>query len=94
MVQDTLDEYDIVRHAIEDSVAAMQLAARAFPIIGAGLPGQWKTLQLFEHVSETSHVVGGDFIAKAFGAVIVDPRQIAARGGAQPDPSHAGRGAR
>jgi hypothetical protein len=29
-----------------------------------------------------------------FGAIVVDPRQIAARSGAQPDLSHAGRGVR
>ena len=94
VMQDSLHKYRVTTHSIENSMAAVNLAARAFANVGSSFSGERMSAQQFKGCSEAASVVISNVIPESFSAEFADPRQITTRCCADFNFSHAANGAR
>ncbi len=93
-MQDALHEYRVTGHPVENAVAAMHVAARAFAKVWTRLSCKRMAAEQLECFVKSSRIFICDIVAEAFRAELADSGKIAARCGAQFDFSHAANGAR
>ena len=94
MMQNSLHKYRVAADPVENSVAAVNLAARAFAKVGSSFSGKGMSAQQFESCSEAASVVISNVIPESLSAEFADPREITTRCCADFNFSHAANGAR
>lgn len=92
-MENSLYEHRFVTHTIEDAMAAVHLAANSLAI-RPSFSAKGDICKKRECLVQTTRIGIGSLVSEMFGAVIVDPRQIAPRSGTELDFSHVERGAR
>ena len=94
MMEDTLDKHGVVTHAVEDTMTLMHLAARAGAVFRARLTGKRKFAEQGKGFLESTRIGRRYILAELLCTVGVNRCEIAPRGRAQLDSSHAARGVR